>query len=172
MNLWIKHQMKKKMIHRVAFCCSWNESFACRLLDLFSSRNDVMMKRKNRNNCEIIFFNDFIVVEKFDFFFILFTFHVSKQFNLLTIRNSFQYFERQYSKYFRDWELSIRNERAHFFWFIKRRLRWLFFFHENSRLSRSHLLRNSRTKVLIFSLMRTLFYFYRLQKNFDLFDER
>ncbi len=115
------------MIHRVAFCCSWNESFACRLLDSFFSRNDVIMKRKNRNNCEIIFFNDFIVVEKFDFFFILFTFHVSKQFNLLTTRNSFQYFERQYSKYSRDWELFIRNERIHFFLFIKCRLRWLFF---------------------------------------------
>jgi hypothetical protein len=43
------------MIHRVVFYYSWNESFAYRLLDLFSSRNDVMMKRKNRNNCEIIF---------------------------------------------------------------------------------------------------------------------
>jgi hypothetical protein len=82
------------MIHRVVFCYSWNESFACRLLDLFSSRNDVMMKRKNRNNCKIISFNDFIVVEKLDFFFIFFTFHVLKQFNLLTIHNSFWYFER------------------------------------------------------------------------------
>jgi flagellar biosynthesis GTPase FlhF len=115
------------MIHRVAFCCSWNESFACRLLDSFSSRNDVVMKRKNRNNCEIISFNDFIVVEKLNFFFILFTFYVSKQFNLLTARNSFRYFERQYSRYSRDWELFIKNERAHFFLFIKRRFRWLFF---------------------------------------------
>ncbi len=114
------------MIHRVAFCCSWNESFACRLLDSFFSRNDVVMKRKNRNNCEIISFNDFIVVEKLDFFFIFFTFHVSKQFNLLTTRNSFRYFERQYSRYFRDWEFFIKNERILFFWFIKRRFRWLF----------------------------------------------
>jgi hypothetical protein len=47
------------------------------------------MKRKNRNNYEIIFFINFIVVEKLDFFFIFFTSHVSKQFNLLTIRNFF-----------------------------------------------------------------------------------
>ncbi len=114
------------MIHRVAFCYSWNESFACRLLDSFSSRNDVVMKRKNCNNYEIISFNDFIVVEKLDFFFIFFTFHVSKQFNLLTARNSFRYFERQYSRYFRDWELFIKNERVHFFLFIKRRFRWFF----------------------------------------------
>ncbi len=116
------------MIHRVVFCCSWNESFVCRLLDSFSSRNDVVMKRKNRNNCEIISFNDFIVVEKLDFFFIFFTFHVSKQFNLLTTRNSFRYFERQYSRYSRDWKLFIKNEWAHFFLFFKRHLRWLFSF--------------------------------------------
>jgi hypothetical protein len=120
--------MKRMMIHRVAFCCSWNESIACRLLDSFSSRNDVVMKRKNRNNCEIIFFNNFIVVERFDFFFILFTFHVSKQFNLLITRNSFRYSKRQYSRYSRDWELFIKNEWAHFFLFIKRLLRWLFSF--------------------------------------------
>ncbi len=47
-----------------------------------------------------------------------------------------------------------------------------FFFHKKSRLFQSSLLRNSRTKILIFSLMRTFFYFSRLRKNLDLFDEK
>jgi hypothetical protein len=113
--------MKKMMIHRVAFRCSWIESFACLLFDSFSSRNDIIMKRKNRKNCEIISFINFIVVERLDFFFIFFTSHVSKQFNLLTIRNSFWYFERQCSRYFRDFVLSFTNERIHFYlgsWYI------------------------------------------------------
>jgi hypothetical protein len=164
--------MKKMMIHRVAFCCSWNESFACWLLDSFFSRNDVVMKRKNHNNCEVTFSNDFIVVEKLDFFFIFFTFHVSKQFNLLTTRSSFRYFERQYSRYSRDWELFVKNEWAHFFYSLNVVFVDYFLFHENSRSSRSHLLRNSRTKILVFSSMWTLFYFSRLRKNIDLFDER
>jgi hypothetical protein len=159
------------IIHRVAFFCSWNESFAYRLLDFFFSRNDVIIKRKNCNNYEIISFNDFIVVEKLDFFFIFLTFHVWKQFNLLTTRNSFRYFERQYSKYSRDWELFIKNERVHFFYSLNVVFVDYFLFHENSRSFRSHLLRNSWTKVLIFSLMRTFFYFSRLRKNLDLFDE-
>ncbi len=106
------------MIHRVAFRCSWIESFACVLFDSFLSRNDIIMKRKNHNNCEIIFFINFIVVEKLDFFFIFFTFHVSKQFNLLTTRNFFWYFERQCSKYSRDFVLFFTNEQVHFFLFI------------------------------------------------------
>ncbi len=110
--------MKKLMIHRVAFRCSWIESFACVLFDSFSSRNDIIMKRKNRNNYEITSFINFIVVERLDFFFILFTFHVSKQFNLLTTRNSFWYFERQCSRYSRDFVLSFTNEQVHFFLFI------------------------------------------------------
>ncbi len=76
------------------------------------------MKRKNHNNYEIISFINFIVVEKLDFFFIFFTFHVSKQFNLLTIRNFFWYFERQCSRYFRDFVLFFTNERVYFFLFI------------------------------------------------------
>ncbi len=106
------------MIHRVVFRCSWIESFACVLFDSFSSRNDIIMKRKNRNNYEIISFINFIVVERLDFFFIFFTFHVLKQFNLLTIRNSFWYFERQCSKYSRDFVLFFTNEQIYFFLFI------------------------------------------------------
>ncbi len=106
------------MIYRVAFRCSWIESFACLLFDSFSSRNDIIMKRKNRNNDEIISFINFIVVEKLDFFFIFFTFHVLKQFNLLTIRNFFWYFERQCSRYSRDFVLFFTNKRIHFFLFI------------------------------------------------------
>jgi hypothetical protein len=110
--------MKKMMIHRVVFRYSWIESFVCVLFNSFSSRNDIIMKRKNCNNCEIIFFINFIVVEKLDFFFIFFTFHVLKQFNLLTIHNSFWYFERQCSKYSRDFVLFFTNEQVHFFLFI------------------------------------------------------
>ncbi len=106
------------MIHRVAFRCSWIESFACVLFDSFSSRNDIVMKRRSRNNCEATSSIDFIVVERLDFFSILFTFHVSKQFNLLTTRNSFWYFERQCSRYSRDFVLSFTNEQVHFFLFI------------------------------------------------------
>ncbi len=110
--------MKKMMIHRVAFRCSWIKSFVCVLFDSFSSRNDIVMKRKNRNNCEITSSINFIVVERLDFFFIFFTSHVSKQFNLLTIRNSFWYFERQCSKYSRDFVLFFTNEQVYFFLFI------------------------------------------------------
>jgi hypothetical protein len=53
MSLWIKHKMKKMMIHYIAFYCLWNEFFAYQLLDSFFSRNDVMMKRKNRNHCKM-----------------------------------------------------------------------------------------------------------------------
>ncbi len=106
------------MIYRVAFRCSWIESFICLLFNSFSLRNDIIIKRKNCNNCEIISFINFIVIERFNFFFIFFTFHVSKQFNLLTTRNFFEYFERQCSKYFHDFILFFTNERVHFFLFI------------------------------------------------------
>jgi hypothetical protein len=139
--------MKKMMIHRVAFRCSWIESFACVLFNSFSSRNDIIMKWKNRNNCEIIFFINFIVVERLNFFFIFFTFHVSKQFNLLTIRNFFWYFKRQYSKYSRDFVLFFTNEQVHFFYSLI-----IVFFAKNFR---SFLLRSFQTKVSYVSLMLT-----------------